>query len=161
MTDYSNTYPIFMEVRSDNDGKKIHGTFPYANLTQQSNKREVFLRGAFANSINGDKPIHLLFEHDNANIIGTTGYNLELKDTEKGLEFECRADEPVLKKAMEYRSVSVGFLAKDSDSVQSIFQSKPTRLIRSCELFEVSLVKNPAYPNTQIEVRSRLRNKWL
>ncbi|MCY3857739.1 MAG: HK97 family phage prohead protease [Gammaproteobacteria bacterium] len=150
-----------IEIRSDDDGRLVRGEFPYLNRTLARGRGEVFMRGAFSNALKSGAPISLLIGHDNANVIATTHDGLRVEENDTGLTFESRAsDQHIDQITRECNGVSVGFEVRRGGDFYSRFDGKPTRIIRDCDLFEISLVKDAAYSNTRVEVRERRRNKW-
>lgn len=150
-----------IEIReSDSGAPTVSGLFPYANRTIISKEGEVFLRGAFARSTRGDNPISLLFDHDTNDLIATTADGLKVTDQQDGLAFESAVSADQVERInRECGGVSVGFSVDRGGEYRSKFGGKTTRIIRACELYEISLVKQAAYSNTQVTTRAR-RNKW-
>ena len=117
--------------------------------------------GAFTRTIaNGD--VVALLAHDWGRVLGRqSAGSLRLKDTALGLAFELDADvtTPSGQEALgtvRQRSVkgcSFGFRVLWDD--WSDDGAIPTRTIREIELYEISLLANPAYETTSAWVSSR------
>ena len=150
--------PATIELRVDGSTATIAGTFPFHNPTIRKGRGEVFMQGAFKNTLSSDNPVHLLFDHDNSKVIGRTGSNLELRETDDGLEFECKVEKDT--DISGYKGISLGFEVRNGGEYLSNYGGNTARVLRSVDLFEISLVKNPQYENTKIEVRSKRINKW-
>ena len=150
---------------TESEGKRIiSGKFPYQQYTDRRGKGEVIARSAFTNSLKSDRNIALLFNHNTADVVCTTRSGLELRDSETGLEF-CYAnasDQLVTRVKNECKGISVGFDVCDKGDYVSYYNGSLTRVIADADLFEISLVKNPQYDNTEIATRNRVRllNKW-
>lgn len=120
--------------------------------------REKVQPGAFSRTIkSGD--IRLLLNHEGLPLARTTARNLRLSEDNHGLRFEVdiNEDDPDFARIIpKIRSgtlsqMSIGFITI-SDSWD---HSRPSiRTLTEAELFEISVVTFPAYPQTSIGVRS-------
>lgn len=132
--------------------------------------REVIRRGAFAQSLSGERDILALVDHDPKSLLGRTKTGtLTLKEDADGLAFDLQlpdtrvaADVLALAERGDIGGMSFGFVALDDH------WSGDLRELRAVELHEVSIVQSwPAYEQTQVLVRSRpqaetdLRRLWL
>ena len=157
-------------------------------------RKERFSEGAFAFDMNDpDREIHLLSGHDfNKPIASKRGGTLELFDREGKLEFVANlgpgevslptyTDDIIrvieqAEAAGALRSplgVSPGFRIPPADVVPNAVKlvSEPgnpgvvIRVIREANLYELSLVGRPAYPGTNISLRSvwdmGRRRRWI
>lgn len=123
--------------------------------------REQFAQGAFIESISNDD-IRALFDHDAANVLGRNLANtLELSEDEKGLKVKIMAPQSTwvqdLANSVErgdINQMSFGFYpVKDEWN-----REDPENEIRThtkVELLEVSIVTFPAYPETEINLRTK------
>ena len=159
---------VTLETRiavNEREGKRyIEGLFPYQQYTRRGDKGEVIARGAFTRSLQADRNIALLFSHNTADLVSTTRNGLELRETEQGLQFQTPAsDQLVTRVNNEVKGISIGFDVADNGEYVSYFNGNLTRIISDADLYEISLVKNPQYDNTQIATRNKVRlfNKWL
>ncbi|UZJ79438.1 phage major capsid protein [Fictibacillus sp. KU28468] len=140
----------------------------YVNKTEQFSEmlghsqrfKEKIAKGAFSNAIQKAKEIHFLAEHDSKRILSSTrNGSLQLHEDEKGLYMSATIsptswgkDYYELIKSGILRNMSFGFRAiKDSwkKSVQGYFE----RTVQDLELFEVSVVRDPAYSSSTISAR--------
>lgn len=122
--------------------------------------REKISRGAFAEAINRGYDIDFLAEHDQKLILASTrNGSLSLKEDDRGLFMEAKIaktsygrDYYELIKEGILRNMSFGFSnIKDTwkRAVDGIYE----RTIEKLDLFEVSVVKNPAYSQSAIAAR--------
>ncbi|WP_346817068.1 HK97 family phage prohead protease [Staphylococcus equorum] len=156
------------DITSNEDGSlKVSGyvnkTDEPSNMLQKSAKRfvEKISRGAFKNALlNKGKDIDFLAEHDKKRILASTkNQSLSLFEDDNGLFMEATItptswgkDTYEMIKSGLYTNMSFGFKAiKDEWKKTGIGLYE--RTIRELELFEVSVVKNPAYASTTIEAR--------
>lgn len=121
--------------------------------------REVIAPGAFADSIGGD--VRALVDHDSGRVIGRTkAGSLRLVEDERGLAVEIDLpdtsdgrDLAALVERGDIDGMSFGFAVRKEEWDETV--EPPLRTIRSVELFEVSAVTWPAYPDTSLAMRSR------
>jgi HK97 family phage major capsid protein/HK97 family phage prohead protease len=156
------------ELRSDKKGSlTVSG---YVNKTEQlseilgTTKRfvEKISRGAFSRAIkNASRDIDFLAEHDGKKILASTRNNsLVLSEDSQGLFMEATItptsygkDAYELINSGIFRNMSFGFRTIRDNwkaTASGIFE----RTIEELELFEVSVVKDPAYSQSTIAARS-------
>ncbi|PEK31596.1 phage major capsid protein [Bacillus pseudomycoides] len=140
----------------------------YVNKTGQlsevlgSTKRfvEKIAKGAFAQAIKNAKEIDFLAEHDAKKILSSTrNGSLQLREDSQGLYMEATivptsygTDTYELIKSGIFQNMSFGFRTI-SDSWKALGNGLHERTIEEMELFEVSVVKNPAYSQSTIAAR--------
>lgn len=156
------------EIRSNSDGTlKVSG---YVNkigesseILEKSTRKfiEKIGKGAFKKALsNRKKDIDFLAEHDSKRILASTkNESLSLIEDDKGLFMEAvitptswGRDTYELIKSGLYSHMSFGFKALKDDWKKAgigLYE----RTISELELFEVSVVKNPAYASSVIEAR--------
>ncbi|WP_040285270.1 phage major capsid protein [Sporosarcina koreensis] len=155
---------------SESDGNmKVSG---YVNLTDMhsevlgsANKfKEKISKGAFSraikNSQHANRDIDFLAEHDNRQLLASTkNSSLILREDEKGLYMEATItptswgkDAYTMIKSGLFKNMSFGFRTI-KDSWKKISRDLKERTIEELELFEVSVVKNPAYSQSTIAAR--------
>lgn len=154
-----------LEAECRNDGTyKIGG---YVNVTEResellySGKRgkwfnEVVKQGAFKRSLNSGKEIPLLLEHDYEKRLADTSNTLTLTEDQIGLRFDAEIrDAEVYEKVKnkEINNCSFGFLPVDQE-FESVTDLREKRYLKDLELLEISLVQNPAYAGSLVEVRN-------
>jgi HK97 family phage prohead protease len=139
----------------------------YVNRTEQRSNMlgrnqkftEVIKKGAWQRAINNAKEVHFLAEHDKAKILASTRNNsLELREDDEGLYMTATIsptswgkDYYTLIKDGILQNMSFGFRAvKDAwRNMGSHFE----RTVNELELFEVSVVRDPAYASSTISAR--------
>jgi len=127
--------------------------------------REQIAPGAFTSALKGDDDVRALFNHDPNILLGRTkSGTLALSEDEDGLRYDIAlpdtqqaSDVRELIKRGDVSGSSFGFRIEDED-----WDEKPTKrgqlpllTIRKVELFDVSPVTFPAYPQTSVTARSR------
>ncbi len=125
--------------------------------------REQIAPGAFASALDGTDDVRALFNHDPNQILGRTkSGTLVLSETAKGLRYtvSLNPDDP---QAMSVRAKiqrgdvsgsSFGFrVVKEQWEEAKTARDLPLRTILAAELFDVSPVTYPAYPQTSVTAR--------
>lgn len=120
---------------------------------------EIIKRGAWQRALDRAKEIHFLAEHDNSKILASTrNGSLELHEDEEGLYMRATIcptswgkDYYQLIKDGILQNMSFGFrVIKDSwRNMGDYFE----RTVSDLELFEVSVVRDPAYSQSTISAR--------
>jgi|TARA_R110000868_G_scaffold91417_1_gene253505 uncharacterized protein len=148
------------EVRLENDTIKVSG---YASVFSEETNiggmfREVIAPGAFKAAIGRDD-VRFLVNHDGLPLARTKSGTLILKEDNRGLYMETELDAtdpdvqqivPKMKRG-DLDKMSFAFRATKQDWDES--GDIPLRTIREAELFDVSIVNDPAYPGTEIGLR--------
>lgn len=148
----------------DDKSYKIGG---YVNVTEResellySNKRnrwfnEVVKQGAFKRSLSSGKDIPLLLEHDYEKRLADTSGTLILTEDQIGLRFDAEIrDKDVYEKikSKQINNCSFGFLPIEQE-FEAVTDLREKRYLKDLELLEVSLVENPAYAGSLVEVRN-------
>jgi uncharacterized protein len=122
--------------------------------------KEKLQRGAFSRSLRSNPDVMALSEHDSRKgILGRTPNTLRLSEDNIGLRFECDLPATTLGSDIatsiergDLRACSFGFVAQDQDWGQS--SGETIRTLKDVDLFDVSVVANPAYPATSVQMRS-------
>ena len=155
-----------LDVECRDDGVyKIGG---YVNVTEResellySGKRgkwfnEVVKQGAFTRSLQSGKKIPLLLEHDYDKVLADNMTNtLTLTEDQIGLRFDAEIrDKEVYEKVKnkQINNCSFGFLPIDQE-FENVTNLREKRYLKDLELLEISLVENPAYAGSLVEVRN-------
>lgn len=126
--------------------------------------RERIAPGAFKSALAGEDDVRALFNHDSNIVLGRTkSGTLKLSDTKKGLRYdiELNPDDP---EAMSVRAKirrgdvsgsSFGFIVLGEEWQEpKDKRDLPLRTITEMELFDVSPVTFPAYPQTSVTART-------
>lgn len=148
------------EIRQDDEGLKVSG---YAAVFGQEADiggyfREVIEKGAFTDAIGRDDVVFLI-NHDGLPLARTRSGTLKLEQDDKGLLIETTldADDPDVKsivgkmKRGDLDKMSFAFLPEIEEWDDT--QDPPLRTVKRAELFDVSIVTNPAYEGTEIGLR--------
>lgn len=153
-----------LELRSEGGATHLRAAFPYGAETELApGRREVVAPHAFAARIEAGEDIHLLAGHDYEKPLASRAAGtLTLTDTDAALMLEARIDGST-SWARDFlaahasgliRGLSPGFMVQPGgDRVES----KGAGLLRTvtrADLFELSAVTVPAYPQAQIEARA-------
>lgn len=153
-------------IEANEDGSMtVNG---YVNMTEQFSEmlgrneqfKEKISRGAFKRAIEKAKEIHFLAEHDNSKILASTrNDSLQLSEDANGLYMSATVaptswgkDYYELIKSGILKNMSFGFRSI-KDSWKKTTQGYFERTIHELELFEVSVVKDPAYSQSSISAR--------
>ena len=161
----------FRAVKDDGKPTKLEG---YAAVFDQPSEdlggfREIIKPGAFARTLKEGADVRALFNHDpnfplaRTKDGGKTG-TLRLSEDKQGLK--CSIDMPDTQAARDLMALveagvvdqmSFGFYVREQNwnMVTDGKESEEMREILDVELFDVSAVTYPAYPQTSLEARSK------
>ena len=156
----------FNVIENDEDGKLIvsgyvNETGKQSHLLGSKKKfKETIQKGAFTRALKKGNNIHFLAEHDENKILASTRNNsLKLVEDEKGLLMTAEIsdtsygrDYHTLIKDGILRNMSFGFTV-DKDKWNKAKDGTYTREVSELTLYEVSVVTNPAYPQSTISAR--------
>jgi len=156
-----------MEIRASEDGKIISG---YAAVHNQLSEdlggfREVILPGAFTRCLGAAPDVRCLFNHDPNLILGRTkAGTLSLAEDPVGLNYDCDVPD-----TQTGRDVLTSIRRKDVDQCSFAFSVNKQnwreekaadgtfqviRELIDVDLYDVSPVTYPAYPQTTVSARS-------
>ncbi len=129
-------------------------------LGKRKKFREVIKKGAFTRALSKGNDVHFLAEHDANKILASTrNGSLKLVEDDNGLLMTAEIsntsygrDYHTLIKDGILRNMSFGF-SVDKDKWRKLNDGTYTRDIDDLTLFEVSVVTNPAYPQSSISAR--------
>lgn len=149
------------EIRADDGGVKVSG---YAAVFNQPADiggwfREIIHPGAFRSAIGRDD-VPFLINHDGLPLARTRSGTLILAEDDKGLKIDSTLDAvdpdvmrivPKMKRG-DLDKMSFAFRAtrQEWDETSEI----PVRHVYECDLFDVSIVTDPAYSGTEIGLRN-------
>lgn len=149
------------EIRADETGVKVSG---YAAVFNQEANiggyfREVILPGAFRKAL-GASDVPFLINHSGLPLARTRSGTLKLSEDSHGLKIESEldADDPDVMRVVP--KMKRGDLDKMSFAFRATVQrwddtqDPPLRTVEEVELFDVSIVTDPAYEGTEIGLRS-------
>ena len=155
------------EVRyAEGTGEQPHrfvGMIPFMSLSQNlGGFKERLMPTAFRSTLSSGSDIRALADHDSTKLLGrTSNGTLRVAETEKGLAVEVdmpdtsyARDMRELVKRRDIRGLSFGFSVK-KDGQRFIKEGGLTvRELHDVHLSEVSIVGQPAYPDTTVAVRA-------
>jgi len=147
------------EIRVAGEGRKISGHAAVFNKLSEDlgGFREKIAPGAFASTITG-ADVRALFNHDPNYVLGRTkSGTLSLIEDAKGLAITI--DPPETQWANDLiESVKRGDISQMSFGFRAVADEwddgKKVRTLKEVELFDVSVVTYPAYPQTDVKIRS-------
>lgn len=156
------------EFRFDEDGNTISGYAARFNVWSEpigGYFREKIKKGAFAKTIQ-ESDIRLLFNHDPNYILARTqNETLSLKEDNKGLFYEAKLPDTTYAKDLK-ESIRRGDISQNSFAfitLQDKWDIKEgkemdERTLLEVKLQDVSPVTFPAYPQTDVKIRSVLQD---
>lgn len=159
----SMTTQTVVEIRNNEEGKRTVSGYAvkWGLRSHKIANRffEVFQRGAFADALKS-KDIRALWSHDTSKVLGRMkNGTLRLEEDEVGLRFELDLPNNTLGNDTfesiqrgDIDGVSFGFKAIEQHWNRRLKEG-PERIISKAELFEISPVGFPAYPDTSVSVR--------
>ena len=159
---------IGAELRVKRDGDKPPVISGYAAVFNSLSDdlggfREKIAPGAFRGALKGSD-VRALINHDPSQIVGRTGVNLALKEDDRGLFMELtpppagseRFDQ--LARDIESGLItqqSFGFTVRTDEWTEDKKKQTVTRTLKEIDqLFDVSTVTFPAYPDTTVALRN-------
>lgn len=139
----------------------VNKTNKYSELLgSQEQFREKITPGAFERAVTRAKEIHFLAEHDNSKILASTrNSSLNLTEDSEGLLMEATIC-PTSWGQDYYQLINSGILQNMSFGFRAIKDAWKRandgyleRTVEELDLFEVSVVRDPAYPQSMISAR--------
>jgi uncharacterized protein len=167
--------PQRFEIRANADGSRTISGYAatFGDLSQDlGGFVERIQAGAFSKSIR-DNDVRCLYSHDDSKILGrVSSGTLQIAEDSKGLHFSCRlpntstANEVVaLMERGDLSQMSFGFSVVNDD--WSPIGDQLVRTLIEVQLWEISVVGDPAYTSTSVSVRScpvqlraKLKRDW-
>lgn len=150
--------PLRIAEFKGNDSYEVAGyVSTYGNVDHGG---DVVMHGAFDASLDAKTPVRFLYGHDSHSVLGTA---LELKSDDQGLfgrfkisQTQLGRDVHTLLKDGALDSFSIGYIPSDVE-----FDDAGTRLLKSVELLECSLVAMPMNPKATVTaVKSEDKATW-
>lgn len=153
-----------LELRSEGGATRLTARFPYGRETEiAAGRLEVIAPRAFRDRIERGGEIHLLAGHDfNRPLASRSAGNLTVTDSDDALVIDAEIDGGT-SWARDFlaahgsgliRGLSPGFRVSTGGERIERRGAGILRTISAAELFEISAVTRPAYPEAQIEARS-------
>jgi len=164
MSEIERRYVGGLEVRQDGGPERLVG---YAALfgvrsLDLGGFVESIRAGAFARSLKANVDIRAFFNHDSGRIIGRRSKNtLIIREDQRGLRVEITPPQTETGREVienvrvgNLDQMSFGFNTPKDGEKWSFDESPPLRELLHVDLVEVSVVAMPAYPQTEIALRS-------
>ena len=149
------------EIRVTDDGVAVEGHAAVFNEETEIGGmfREVISPGAFTDAVKNDD-VRFLINHEGLPLARTSSGTLTLTEDKRGLHIKTNLDpdDPDVQKIIP--KMKRGDLDKMSFAFRAVKEEWddsgdiPLRTIRQAQLFDVSIVNDPAYPGTDIGLRS-------
>tara|TARA_R110002074_G_scaffold24191_2_gene72359 strand:+ start:608 stop:1189 length:582 start_codon:yes stop_codon:yes gene_type:complete len=162
-----------LELRTEGGEIRLRASFPYGSETVLAQRvgtgrerREMIAARAFADRIERGEDVHFLSGHDfNKPLASRSAGSLSLTETDDALTVEARISPDMAQvsyvrdflsahTAGLVRGLSPGFRVRPGGETVQERGSAILRTIRAADLFEISAVTKPAYPQAQIEARN-------
>lgn len=125
--------------------------------------REIIKPGAFTKTLQENREIYATFNHDDNFLLGrVSSGTLTLREDEQGLYTEIKPPNTQIIRDLVLTPMRRGDLKQMSFTFQSVKDKEswegtaeaPVRVLSEVKLFEVAPVVNPAYPQTDANLRS-------
>ena len=153
-----------LELRQEGGETRLTACFPYGRETEiAAGRHEQIAPRAFRARIEAGEEIHLLAGHDfNKPLASRAAGTLTLTDTDDALLIEARIEGGTswardfieANRAGLIRGLSPGFRVTRGGERIEQRASGVLRTVQSADLYEISAVTRPAYPEAQIEARN-------
>lgn len=126
--------------------------------SQKRNKwfKETMKKGVFTRALQKNDSVPLLLEHDwDKQLAHTANGTLELREDAIGLRFDAVVSDETYKdiQARNISACSFGFRVNE-EVLEEVNPKLEKRYVTNIDLFEVSLVANPAYTGSLVEQRN-------
>jgi uncharacterized protein len=126
--------------------------------------KEKIARGAFSNTLDAD--VRALFNHDSNFVLGrTTNDTLKLNEDSIGLKMDIKPPNTSWAKDLmtsiergDIDQASFGFRVLKQSWSEDTEQDELIRTVEEVELFDVSVVTFPAFPQTDVQLREIKKN---
>ena len=156
--------PQKFEIRSNADGSRTISGYAvtWQDLSQDlGGFKEKVQKGAFTQSLR-DRDVMILYGHDQNQILGrVSSGTLTLAEDERGLKFSCKLpntstanDLVELMSRQDVRSMSFGFSVPEGGDDWQDINGQVVRTLLQVVLYEISVVGDPAYTTSSVNLRS-------
>jgi uncharacterized protein len=122
--------------------------------------REIIAPGAFTRTLEENRDITALWDHDTRLLLGRVPDSLTLREDSHGLRVEIDLPDTTYAKDLaelvrtgRLHGMSFGFIVPKGGDEFTMSGDTLIRTLNELELYEVSAVTNPAYANTTIDAR--------
>ena len=152
-----------LRASDDGEGRAVTGHAAVFDVLsyEMFGLREKIAPGAFTESIENDD-VRALWNHNPEIVLGRNkSGTLKLSEDDRGLSFEIDVAETqagndalVSIRRGDVDDMSFGFIALEEEWEQKPGEELATRTLKKVRLIDISPVPFPAYPNTDVAVRS-------
>jgi HK97 family phage prohead protease len=151
------------EIRATEDGKLVGYAAVWDSMSEDlGGVREVIRPGAFNRTLKESPDVLALVEHDKTKVLGrTSNGTARVEPDSKGLRVEIdpadtsyARDLQELVRRGDVAGMSFRFKPYEGGARMDLSTSPPTRIVEEARLREVSVVVEPAYPETSVDVRA-------
>ena len=157
--------PQRFEIRQNADGSKSISGYAatFGDLSEDlGNFREVIKAGAFKQSLRDNPDVLCLYGHDDNLILGRVASGtLTIGEDSKGLKFTCKLPDTttardliVLMQRSDVSQMSFGFAVPQGGDDWKQNGDQLIRTLNRVILYEISVVGQPAYTSTSVNLRS-------
>lgn len=159
-----------IRVRRGGSNGEAPGIEGYAAVFNQLSEdlgyfREIIMPGAFKDCLATKPDVRALWNHDANHVLGRTkAKTLSLEEDSKGLKFDCSLPDTQMARNLvtsiergDVDQCSFGFFVKKqkwSEELDENDEAMIVREIHAADVFDVSPVTFPAYPQTAVDVRA-------
>lgn len=156
------------EVRASSPGRLTGLVARFNSETRIGDFFETVRAGAFTTSLSDGRNIVALYDHDRRSLLGSTrSGTLQLREQPDGLAFELSLpatsvgrDLALLVERGDVSGMSFGFtVPPGGDTWLDRGDGAMLRELRNVSLAEVTVTPTPAYPSTELAMRSR-PSRW-
>lgn len=150
------------EIRMDDEQKRLVGhAAVFDQITDLVSYEEKIAPGAFAKTLK-TADVRLLINHDGLPLARTKSGTLHLEEDDIGLYFraEVEPNDPDVQRLLpklrrkDVNQMSFRFYAVKDRWERGNDNRKDLRILEELELYDISIVTFPAYPQTNVNVRS-------
>ncbi|HEY1647485.1 MAG TPA: HK97 family phage prohead protease [Terracidiphilus sp.] len=153
------------EIRKNADGSRSLSGYAatFGDLSQDlGGFKEKIQRGAFKQSLKNNPDVLCLYGHDDNQILGrVSSGTLSISEDAKGLKFTCKLPDTSTAKDLialmergDISQMSFGFMVNPQGDSWDEVGGQLVRTLISVTLYEVSVVGQPAYTSTSVNLRS-------
>lgn len=152
------------ECRAESDGRRITGYAIRFNVRSLDlgGFYEIIAPEAVDRAIKDAADVRAYVDHDSGKILGRTrSGTLELRKDSKGLRVAIDTDDGITYARDVARAIARGDISGMSFGFRTLADAwdydgrTPIRTVTDMELYEVSVVSQPAYPQTSVEMALR------
>lgn len=157
--------PQKFEIRKNADGSRSIGGYAatFGDLSENlGGFREVIRAGAFKQSLKDNPDVLCLYAHDDSQILGRgASGTLQISEDARGLKFTCKLPDTSTARDLislmergDISQMSFGFSVPEDGDQWIDADGQIIRTLIRVLLYEISVVGQPAYTSTSVDLRS-------